>query len=66
MSRSLEDWELWSAAIMVVRQHGDQAPTFVAERIAALALASDHRGIEAWKQIAARIEQLLDQSPAKH
>jgi hypothetical protein len=54
----LEDWVLWSAAAMVQRQHGDDAPLFVATRIGALALAGDVEGVENWRAIAARLDQL--------
>ncbi|WP_246587241.1 DUF6961 family protein [Stakelama flava] len=66
MSRPLEDWELWGAATMVVRQHGDRAPAFVAERIGVLALAGDSRGMDTWKRIASRVAQLMDNNLRKH
>lgn len=53
-------WELWACAQHVIKQHGDRAPAFVAERIGALTLAGDDEGVEAWKAIAARVEQLRD------
>lgn len=54
----LSDRELWACATEVLRQHGDKAPVMVAERIVALALAGDAAGIETWKSIAARLDQL--------
>jgi hypothetical protein len=42
----------------VHKQHGEAAPAFVAERIGAMALAGDVGGIERWKAIAARLDQL--------
>lgn len=41
--------ELWACAHGVLRQHGNHAPTFVTERIGALARKGDAEGIEAWK-----------------
>jgi len=61
----LTERELWSAAAMVQRQHGDQAPRFVAERIGALAVAGDAAGIEAWRAIAARLDQLTRASDGR-
>jgi hypothetical protein len=57
----LSDWELWSAANMVLKQHGERTPIFVAERIGALALEGDMDGVETWKAIARRI---VDLSPS--
>jgi hypothetical protein len=54
----LSDWELWAAANMVLKQHGQRAPVFVAERIGALALDGDMAGVETWKAIARRIVDL--------
>ena len=49
---SLSNRELWACANEVVRQHGDRAPMFVAERIGAMVLAGDVAGIDAWKAVA--------------
>jgi hypothetical protein len=54
----LSDWELWSAANMVLKQHGERAPMFVAERIGALALEGDMAGVATWRAIAHRIVAL--------
>ena len=53
-----EDRARWSEALQVERTHGDSAPAFIVERIRALALAGDEAGIERWRQIAARLDQL--------
>jgi hypothetical protein len=60
----LRDWELWACAAEVQRQHGVEAPLFVAERIGALALAGDVEGMAAWKAVAARLQQLRMSSAA--
>ncbi len=54
----LTDWELWACASRVQSDHAENAPLFVAERIGAFALAGDRAGVETWKAIAARLEQL--------
>ena len=54
----LSDWEIWACASTVLKVHGEQAPFHVAEQIGALALKGDDLGIQAWQEIAKRIEQL--------
>lgn len=56
----LTDWEIWACAQQVIKQHGAKAPRYVATRIAKLAVMNDHDGIETWKAIAARVDQLMD------
>jgi len=53
-----DDRELWACALQVERQHGKDAPRFVAERIGALATAGDEEGMATWKAIARRLDQL--------
>ena len=53
-----DDRELWACALQVERQHGKDAPRFVAERIGALAVAKDEEGIATWRAIARRLDQL--------
>jgi len=63
----LTDKELWACAMEVQRQHGEQAPVFIAERIGALALAAgDEAGIATWKAIAARYDQLREGEQPTH
>jgi hypothetical protein len=50
--------ELWACATALLRQHGDQAPKIVAERVGALALEGDEGGIATWVAIATRMDQL--------
>ena len=63
---AITDWELWACAVQVERTHGERAPVFVAERIGALALAGDLDGVEAWKGIAARLEELKNNQSAQN
>jgi hypothetical protein len=54
----VDDRELWACALQVERQHGKDAPRFVAERIGALAVAGDQAGVATWKAIAQRLDRL--------
>ena len=53
-----DDRELWACALQVERQHGDDAPRFVAERIGALVVGGDEEGVKTWKAIARRLDHL--------
>lgn len=57
-----EDQERWAEALAVEHQHGEDAPLFIAERIGALAMVGDHEGIERWKAIAARLDEIRHSS----
>ena len=57
--RVIDDRELWACALEVQPQHGERAPVFVAERIGALALAGDAAGVETWRAIASKMDQIL-------
>jgi hypothetical protein len=50
--------ERYAEALAVERIHGDQAPAFIAERIGALAMAGDQAGVQRWREIADRLDQL--------
>jgi hypothetical protein len=65
-AEGLSDAELWAVAAETLRQHGDGAPVFVADRIGALVLDGDTRGVEAWKSIAARIQEIMQRSATHH
>ena len=56
----ISERELWACAQQVLRQHGDGADLFLAERVAALAVAGDSGGVLTWKAIADRVDQLRD------
>jgi hypothetical protein len=60
----ISDREIWACAQQVMRQHGENAPAHIAERIGALALAGDEAGVETWKRIADRVDQLFDYGAA--
>ncbi len=54
-----EDQERWAEALAVERQYGDKAPSHIATRIGELASAGDEAGVERWKAIATRLDQLM-------
>lgn len=54
--------ERWAEATAVYRMYRDHADVHIAERIAALATAGDQAGIDRWREIALRLDQLMGQS----
>ena len=58
----LSSRDIWACPLEVQRQHGERGPVFIAEQIGALALAGDAAGLETWRSIAARLDQLLVRS----
>lgn len=51
--------ERWAEALAVEKLYGKDGPRFIAERIGALAIAGDQAGIDRWKAIALKYDQLL-------
>lgn len=56
----IDDWEIWACAQAIIKQHGANAPAHVASRIGELAIDGDEAGVETWKAIAAKVDQLMD------
>jgi hypothetical protein len=52
------DHERWAEALALEKRYGADAPRYVAQHIAALALAGDEAGVRRFKEIAARLDQL--------
>ena len=50
--------ELWACALHVEDEHGERAPEFIAERVHTLAMTGDILGVERWRAIADRFDQL--------
>jgi hypothetical protein len=50
--------EAWTAANIVIEKHGSGAQDHAKARITALMGAGDHRGVQAWRLILDRIEQM--------
>lgn len=53
-----DEQHLWACALEVERQHGDNAAVFMAHRIGSLLLEGDAAGVDRWKAIAAKLDQL--------
>ncbi|WP_277968196.1 DUF6961 family protein [Sphingomonas echinoides] len=53
------DIERWAEALAAYRAHGERAHVHVAERIGTLATDGDQAGVDRWKQIAVRLDQLI-------
>ncbi|PXA92537.1 hypothetical protein DMC47_23615 [Nostoc sp. 3335mG] len=52
--------ERWAEVLLAVRLHGDRAPDWIAERIAALAYAGDEAGVTRFMDMATRLDALTD------
>ncbi len=52
--------ERWAEALLALRLHGDRAPDWIAERIEALAIVGDERGVERFMGMAVRLDALKD------
>lgn len=52
------DWRL-AEALAIQKRHGDEAPRWIVERLASLALAGEVEGVERLKAIAARLDELM-------
>jgi hypothetical protein len=51
--------ERWAEALAIDRHYGGDAPRHVAGRIGALTLEGDLAGVARWRQIAARLDQMM-------
>lgn len=56
----IDDWEVWACPQQVIKLHGAGAPAHVSARIGQLAIDGDAAGVETWKAIAAKVDQLMD------
>jgi len=54
-----QDQLLWGAVSMLMKQHGENAPRKVAERIGSLAFEGDMAGVALWKDIACRMDMMM-------
>lgn len=52
------DEERWAEAFAIKRIHGRRAALWIAERIGSLAIVGDAAGVERFKEIARRLDQL--------
>lgn len=51
-------------ASMLLRRHGDRAPVVVAERIGQLASEGKDEGVALWREVAIRLDQMLNAKSA--
>lgn len=58
-----QNQERWAEALFVVSQYGDDATTFIAERLAALTARGDPAGVARWEAIAQRVTMLREARP---
>lgn len=56
------DHELWALALMVERDHGAGAARYIARMVVTAASINDQAGIDLWKAIAAKHDQLQSSS----
>lgn len=57
---SVTDRDLWEIALRIEREHGDDGPFYIAEKIGAAAFAGEPAAVDLWKAVAVRYDQLLD------
>jgi hypothetical protein len=50
--------ELWAVALWVEKHHGDEGPRYIAEQVGRPALEGDEAGVETWRSIAIRFDEL--------
>ena len=50
--------ERWAEALAVERAHGEGSLAFIADRARALALLGDGDGVQRWRDIAAKFDEL--------
>ena len=57
---AISEQELWACASLVLEQRGERADEHIAQRIATLAERGDEAGVNIWRAIADRVDQLRD------
>ena len=61
------DLDIYRAANLLIKQHGDEAAIHAAMRVDELLEASDLDGYTVWKRVLKAVEELLDKGPpGKH
>ena len=56
----LNDWTLWASAQEVLKRHGANAPGYADAQVLEAEAAGDDASARAWREIAERIDQLID------
>lgn len=52
------DKELWALALWVEKHHGADGRRFIAEKVGKFALEGEQGGVDLWREIAIRFDQL--------
>lgn len=52
------DKELWALALWVEKHHGADGRRFIAENVGGLARDGEQGGVDLWREVAARFDQL--------
>ena len=60
----VEDWEIWASANEVIKQHGEGASQYAAERADSLLEKGDLEGKRVWLSIQEKIRELQRLEPA--
>lgn len=60
------DEELWGAASMILKQHGERARVHVVTQLGHFAAENDEGGLAIWQEIAWRLEQLIQKDQTEH
>lgn len=55
--------DIWRSANVLVKQHGDDASFYAAQRVDAMAECGDLEGERTWKRILRPVEELQRESP---
>ena len=61
----IDDMDIWRAAALLIKRHGDDAAMVAAQRADELLAASDFEGSAIWKRIIEAVEELSRTKPAK-
>ena len=59
------DRDIWTAANLMVKRHGDDAAPMAAKRAEELAAGGDVEGYAVWKRILAAVSELARTKPAE-
>ena len=61
----IDDHDVWRAATLLIKRHGDDAALVAAQRADELLVVGDLEGSAVWKQILGAISELVRTKPAQ-
>ena len=61
--RVIPEIDIWRAANLMVKRHGDKALEESSTRVDELTAAGDHDGADTWRRISAAVAQLANNTP---